>query len=254
MSAADHADASRRLSVAMIVRDTAESLPATLESVAALADEVVVLDTGSIDATADVARRHGAVVHRAAWQDSFAAARNECLQHVTGDWVLWLDAGETIDATAVRQLRNFLAQTADRDKAYLLFIERPALQAAGCCERIGEVRLHARRPEWKFTGQLREHLVTAATAGGLQIDALDCAIHRTAADRDPRRIAARASATCDWSNWPWPTTANSRCGWLRRPKRSPNWAVMTRPKPCIVACWKSPIAARRRCSKGTTAC
>jgi tetratricopeptide (TPR) repeat protein len=192
MSAPDQSDASRRLSVAMIVRDAAETLPASLQSVAALADEIVVLDTGSTDATSDVARRQGAVVHQAAWQDSFAAARNECLRHVTGDWVLWLDAGETLDATAARQLPNFLAQSADRDKAYLLFIERPALQAAGCTERVGQVRLHARRPELKFTGRLREQLLPAVVAAGLEIDALDCAIDRTAMDHEPRRHAARA--------------------------------------------------------------
>lgn len=192
MSAPDPSDASRRLSVAMIVKNAAETLPATLQSVSVLADEIVVLDTGSTDATIDVARLHGAVVHQAAWQDSFAAARNECLQHVTGDWVLWLDAGETLDATAERQLHNFLGQTADRDKAYLMFIERPALQAAGCTERIGQVRLHARRPELKFAGRLREQLLPSAVAAGMQVDALDCSIHRTAADHEPRRHAARA--------------------------------------------------------------
>jgi tetratricopeptide (TPR) repeat protein len=192
MIAPEPSDASRRLSVAMIVRDAAETLPDSLQSVATLADEVVVLDTGSTDATVDVARRLGAVVHQAAWHDSFAAARNECLRHVTGDWVLWLDAGETVDGTAARQLHNFLEQSADRNKAYLLFIERPALQAAGCTERIGQVRLHARRSELQFTGRLREQLHSAAAVAGLAIDALDCAIHRTAADHEPGRHAARA--------------------------------------------------------------
>jgi tetratricopeptide (TPR) repeat protein len=192
MSVPEPSDAGPRLSVAMIVRDVAKVLPDSLRSVAKLADEVVVLDTGSTDETIAVARQHGAVVRRMAWRDSFAAARNECLCHVSGDWVLWLDAGETLDATAARQLRNFLVETAHRDKAYLLFVERPALQAAGCSERIGQLRLHARRPAIQFTGRIREQILPSLLKAGFQVDGLDCVIRRTASDHDPRRQTARA--------------------------------------------------------------
>lgn len=192
MTTPDQPDAHVRLSVAMIVRDAADLLPTSLESVRVLADEMVVLDTGSGDATIEVARQYGASVYHTAWRDSFAAARNECLRHVTGDWVLWLDAGETLEATSVRQLRNFLKQSADRNKAYLLFVERPALHTAGCAERIGQLRLHANRPEIEFSGRLRESILPAASAAGMQVDALDCAIYRGAADLDSTRRASRA--------------------------------------------------------------
>lgn len=192
MTTPDQSTARQQLTVAMIVRDAAELLPASLQSVQSLADEIVVLDTGSADATVDVACQHGATVHRVDWQDSFAAARNECLRQVAGEWVLWLDAGETLDGTAARQLRNFLNQSADPNRAYLMFVERPALQAPGRYERVGQLRLHPMRPGLQFTGRLREQILPALLEAGVEADALDIVIHRGAADQEPRRRQARA--------------------------------------------------------------
>jgi len=84
------------ISLAMIVRDEEELLPACLESAAHIVDEIVVADTGSTDGTIEVALAHHAhVVHRP-WDDDFAAARNAALAHVTGDFVLVLDADERL--------------------------------------------------------------------------------------------------------------------------------------------------------------
>src|SRR5436190_13853522 len=87
----------RRLSIAIIARNAAEGLAETLVSVRNLADEIVVLDTGSSDETPMIAERLGAKLHRRPWEESFAAARNTCLTLVSGDWVLWLDAGERLE-------------------------------------------------------------------------------------------------------------------------------------------------------------
>src|SRR5262245_47742602 len=116
-----------RLTVALIVRNCDGLLARSLASVRSLADEVVVLDTGSTDDTLHVALEAGATVHRRAWQDSFAAARNACLDQVTGDWVLWLDAGETIASEQVAPLRQFV-HAANRDRAYVLDVVLPALE------------------------------------------------------------------------------------------------------------------------------
>ena len=62
-----------------------------------LVDEIVVVDTGSTDATAAVASRFGARVYPFPWVDSFAAARNESLRHARGDWIFWLDGDERLD-------------------------------------------------------------------------------------------------------------------------------------------------------------
>lgn len=83
-----------QLSLCMIVRNEAENLSRCLQSVSGIVDEAIVLDTGSTDLTVQVARSLGAQVYETAWQNDFALARNECLGHAQGEWVLVLDADE----------------------------------------------------------------------------------------------------------------------------------------------------------------
>ncbi|MEA5450602.1 tetratricopeptide repeat protein [Leptolyngbya sp. CCNP1308] len=84
------------ISLCMIVKDEAVTLARTLESVQGVVDEIVVVDTGSVDDTVAIAQSYGAKVHSFDWENDFAAARNESLRHATGDWVLVLDADEVL--------------------------------------------------------------------------------------------------------------------------------------------------------------
>jgi len=85
------------ISLSMIVKDEGATLAHCLGSVRPLVGEMVVVDTGSSDGTVGIAEGFGARVFRFEWSDDFSAARNEALRHVTGDWVLVLDADEAID-------------------------------------------------------------------------------------------------------------------------------------------------------------
>lgn len=93
------------LTVCMIVKNEAAHLPRCLESVREVADDLVVVDTGSSDATREVARRFGARVFELPWPDDFSAARNVSLAHATGDWILAIDADESIAARDHARLR-----------------------------------------------------------------------------------------------------------------------------------------------------
>jgi tetratricopeptide (TPR) repeat protein len=84
------------LSVCMIVRDEEKVLPRCLESVEAVADELIVVDTGSQDETVSIAKDYSARVYHFEWGNDFAAARNEALEHAKGDWILQMDADEEI--------------------------------------------------------------------------------------------------------------------------------------------------------------
>ena len=92
------------VSACLIVKDEEDSLPGCLASLADLADEVVVYDTGSTDSTLALARDAGAVVVEGYWDDDFGRARNSALAHCTGRWILWIDADEVLvgDLTALR--------------------------------------------------------------------------------------------------------------------------------------------------------
>jgi glycosyltransferase involved in cell wall biosynthesis/tetratricopeptide (TPR) repeat protein len=85
-----------RLSVCLITRNEERFLGQCIESVRDLAQQIVIVDTGSTDWTRDIAARYGAEVYSFDWCDDFSAARNAALERATGDWVLFLDADEEL--------------------------------------------------------------------------------------------------------------------------------------------------------------
>ena len=72
------------LTISLIVRNEEQTLGRCLDSVRGLAEEIVVVDTGSTDGTREVAAAHGAQVVDFPWCDDFAAAPNESLRQATG--------------------------------------------------------------------------------------------------------------------------------------------------------------------------
>ncbi|MFI4964288.1 MAG: glycosyltransferase [Caulobacterales bacterium] len=86
-----------RLALVMIARDEARAIARALDSARAHVDRMIVLDTGSTDATREIALACGAEVREFAWCDDFAAARNAALALSDGDWNLILDADEWLD-------------------------------------------------------------------------------------------------------------------------------------------------------------
>lgn len=91
------------VSVALIVRDEQHTLGRCLDSVAGAFDEIVVVDTGSRDATKEIARRYTDRVFDFEWCDDFAAARQFAFDRATSDWVAWLDADDVLaNAASIR--------------------------------------------------------------------------------------------------------------------------------------------------------
>ena len=80
----------------MIARNEAQFIQEAIDSVRGLVHQMIVVDTGSVDDTIQIARESGATVVEAAWTNDFSAARNEALEHVTSQWVLILDADERL--------------------------------------------------------------------------------------------------------------------------------------------------------------
>jgi glycosyltransferase involved in cell wall biosynthesis len=96
------------IALVLIARNEARCIERCLTSARASVDEMVVLDTGSVDDTRACAARAGARVIEGAWHDDFARARNDALARVDSDWVLVLDADEWIagGVEALAELRG----------------------------------------------------------------------------------------------------------------------------------------------------
>ncbi|MEO2107886.1 MAG: glycosyltransferase [Actinomycetota bacterium] len=99
------------LSAAIIVRDEEAVIQRCLASLEGVVDEVVVLDTGSIDRTVELARATGARVVEGEWYDDFGRSRNEVLDHCTGRWAVVVDADEVLFVHDVAGLRRTLRRS-----------------------------------------------------------------------------------------------------------------------------------------------
>ncbi len=84
------------LSLCMIVKDEEKNLKQCLESVQGLADEIIIVDTGSSDKTKEIAAKFTGKIYDFQWCDDFSAARNFSLKQAAGEWILVLDADEII--------------------------------------------------------------------------------------------------------------------------------------------------------------
>lgn len=135
-----------RLSLCMIVKNEAENLPRCLDSIKHAVDEIVMLDTGSIDNTIDIARSYGARVAEFKWQDDFAEARNEALKQVTGDWVLVLDADEVLTTPVVPLLKQLM----NRKEALVINLVRHEIGATQSPYSLVS-RLFRRHPTIQFS-------------------------------------------------------------------------------------------------------
>jgi tetratricopeptide (TPR) repeat protein len=130
----------------MIVKDEAANLPRCLNSVRAVVDEILVLDTGSTDATVAIAQEFNAQVHHFPWNDDFSAARNESLKYATGDWILVLDADEAL-ATAIVPL---LQQAMQHENYLVVNLLRQEIGATQSPYSLVS-RLFRRHPDIRFT-------------------------------------------------------------------------------------------------------
>ncbi|NET02206.1 MAG: tetratricopeptide repeat protein [Sphaerospermopsis sp. SIO1G1] len=97
-----------KLSLCMIVKNEETALPKCLKSVKNFVDEMIILDTGSTDKTPQIAQEFGAKLYYFSWCNDFSKARNEALKYVTGDWVLVLDADETLTPGVGKQIREVI--------------------------------------------------------------------------------------------------------------------------------------------------
>lgn len=213
-----------RLSLVMIVKDAADLLPGVLAHHAGLWDEAVIVDTGSRDATPQLAAAGGALVISRPWRDDFSDARNAGLAAAAGTMALLLDADERIAATdfaAVRAAADapcaWLQETINYTDQRSHLEWRPVhgrypTEEAGhagyfSARRVG---LFPVRDDIRFTGRIHESVLPACEAAGVPVRTLDVPVHHygyvRTGDVDAgrrelyERLAARklAEAPGDW--------------------------------------------------------
>jgi glycosyltransferase involved in cell wall biosynthesis len=104
----------------MIVKDEEHNIRRALESIKDVADEIIVVDTGSSDRTPEIVKEYTDKLYFHEWQNDFSEARNYSLQFPTCEWVLIYDADEEATEEFRKGIREFLkAQKKEINTVYI---------------------------------------------------------------------------------------------------------------------------------------
>lgn len=130
------------MSVAIITKDEEANLPRLLESLKPLQPgEIIVVDSGSTDATVSTARRYGARVVETDWP-GHVAQKNRALAACRQPWILSLDADEPISTELTTSLRDLLSGDAQPEKS--------GYEINRLTYYLGDWLRHVWSPEWRL--------------------------------------------------------------------------------------------------------
>lgn len=90
-----------KISACVIVKNEEHNIGRWLDNMLKLADDIVVVDTGSQDCTVDLVRERGIEPYYFEWCNDFAVAKNYAISKAKGDWILFLDADEYFDEQSI---------------------------------------------------------------------------------------------------------------------------------------------------------
>ncbi|MBF0595001.1 MAG: glycosyltransferase family 2 protein [Candidatus Omnitrophica bacterium] len=146
------------ITAVIIVKDEEARIVRAIASARAVAAEIIVVDDNSSDRTAAVARELGCKVVARALNGDFGAQRNAGAALAGNDWVLMLDADETIPEPSIQELRRFFKSDTDADALQVRIVnvmfEKPLYYSTGNCRTV---RLY-RRSRCSFAGDVHEKL------------------------------------------------------------------------------------------------
>jgi GT2 family glycosyltransferase/glycosyltransferase involved in cell wall biosynthesis/tetratricopeptide (TPR) repeat protein len=160
-----------KVSACLITKDEETNIATCLASLDGFVDEIVIYDTGSTDATVEVARAMGATVIEGYWDDDFSRARNAALEHCTGDWIAWLDADETLVCDDVDALLRLLDHVDPQLDGFSVPIDNLTGVGVGSGFVHSACRLF-RRARCEWTGRLHEQIAGRGDHRGIQQVAL----------------------------------------------------------------------------------
>ena len=143
------------VSACIIARNEEAFVDECLQAVGALAEELVLGNTGSTDRTVEIAQAHGARVIDVPWGEDFAAARNAVLDKATGRWLLAVDCDELLLADGVADALEHLRSDALPPALLVKILNR---YPSGRTIEMLAPRLFARSAGFRYVHAIHEQL------------------------------------------------------------------------------------------------
>lgn len=144
----------KKLSLCIITKNEESFFPDCLKNMEGTADEIIVADLGSGDRTLELAKQAGAAVYQPVWEDDFSSIKNFCMDHAAGEWVLFMQADETIPHDQLKELKLLMLNPAA--EGYLFDVDRREKQAVVCPAQ--SLRLVRNRKNYRFRYRSFEYI------------------------------------------------------------------------------------------------
>ena len=161
-----------KISACVIAKNEAENLPRWLASMRVFADEMIVVDTGSTDATVQIADAGGAKVFHFAWINDFAAAKNFALDKASGDWVVFTDADEYFTEESVSRVRPLIEEYSQKKNfdGFIVHLVNIDMDTGALLGTSADVqRIFRRAPHIRFVGSIHEHVENLSGDAGREM-------------------------------------------------------------------------------------
>jgi len=174
------------LSVCLIAKNEEKVIGKCLASIKEIADEIIVVDTGSTDKTKEIASSYGAKIMDYTWEDDFSKARNIYLENATKDWIFSIDADETIegkDGVKIRQLIemdfdafSFIQRTYSNEENDVNFLKSDEREFLGYLS-VPTIRLFRNFKGFYYEDAVHETIDASLMKNKAKLGNTDIAIH-----------------------------------------------------------------------------
>lgn len=160
------------LSVCIIVKNEAALLERCLKSIKPVADQIVVVDTGSVDNSREIAKQCGALVVESEWRNDFSWSRNISIEHAGGTWILWLDADDVVPQNSLEPIAVLKRKAPDRVYNFIVRNQRPGNTGT----EFRQARMFPNRKELRFERRIHEQIMPSALKIGMPLETCDIVV------------------------------------------------------------------------------
>lgn len=160
------------LSIVAICKNEAKNIRAFVNSWNAVADEIIVVDTGSTDDSYERLKQEECIlgskvnVRRFSWDGSFSSARNYASSIASGQWIMWADLDDRIDSNSIELIRSITAWPR-QDRVYAFQVASD--MGEGKWSRFMQVRLFPNMPSMLFEKTVHENLESSIQKMSMQL-------------------------------------------------------------------------------------
>lgn len=147
------------LSACIISKNEEKTIGTLLASLKNVADEIILVDTGSTDSTIEIAKKYGSKIYELPWDNDFSKARNYAVDKATKEWILYIDCDEYLAEGSKHVLKQNLS---NKFEAYTISL----INIVNGNETLESqsLRLFKNRPSYRFKGRIHEQIAPSILA------------------------------------------------------------------------------------------